>query len=262
MATPDWRRLRTTFDEVPELYERVRPTYPPKLFDDLAELAGLGPGARVLEIGCGTGQATLPLAERGFAVVCVELGERLAAIARTKLERFPAVEVVTGSFEETRLPVASFDAVVAFTSFHWVDPELRYGKTARVLRARGALGLVGTQHVLPPDGDAFFRDVQADYAAIGEEDTPPPAPEEVVDHWRSEIVAGGFPDVEVRRYVWDVPYSADEYVAVLETYSGHRALAVERRERLYELIRARIAGRPGGQVTKTYAAILHVAKRA
>ncbi|HET8788172.1 MAG TPA: rRNA adenine N-6-methyltransferase family protein, partial [Actinomycetes bacterium] len=75
--TQDRERLRSTFDQVADLYDRVRPGYPAALFDDLAELAGVGPGARVLEIGPGTGQATVPLAERGCRVVAVELGAGL-----------------------------------------------------------------------------------------------------------------------------------------------------------------------------------------
>ena len=85
------RRLRATFEEVPELYDAARPLYPPQVFDDLVELTSLDAGSRVLEIGPGTGQATLPLAGRGFRVVGVELGERLAAFARRKLADFPNV---------------------------------------------------------------------------------------------------------------------------------------------------------------------------
>jgi hypothetical protein len=65
-------RRRGTFDQAADLYDRARPGYPRALFDDLAELTGVGAGSRVLEIGPGTGQATLPLAERGCRVVAVE----------------------------------------------------------------------------------------------------------------------------------------------------------------------------------------------
>jgi tRNA G46 methylase TrmB len=60
--------LRTTFEQVPELYDRARPDYPPQVFDDLVALAQLPARARLVEIGCGTGQATVPLAERGYAI--------------------------------------------------------------------------------------------------------------------------------------------------------------------------------------------------
>ena len=126
----DRQRLRTTFEEVPELYDRARPLYPEQILDDLAALARLPEGARIVEIGCGTGQATLPLAQRGYAVTCVELGERLAAYTRRKLDAFPEVKLVNESFETWMPREVGFDAVVAFTAFHWIDPELRYEKSA------------------------------------------------------------------------------------------------------------------------------------
>lgn len=89
--------MRTTFDEAPELYDRTRPICPAQVFDDLVALARLREGASLVEIGCGTGQATLPLAERGFEIVCVELGERLAAYARGKLAASPNVEIINAT---------------------------------------------------------------------------------------------------------------------------------------------------------------------
>src|SRR6266511_3093437 len=121
-------RLRATFNEVAELYHRARPGYPPEVFDDMAELACIGPGCRVLEIGCGTGQATVPLAQRGCEVVCVELGAAMAAVARRKLARFPAVRVEVSAFEDWPLPVERFDTVVSATAFHWIDPAVRVAK--------------------------------------------------------------------------------------------------------------------------------------
>jgi SAM-dependent methyltransferase len=256
-------QLRTMFEEVPELYEQARPTYPDAVFDDIALLARLGERARVLEIGCGTGQATVPLARRGYSILCVELGERLAAAARRKLAPFPNVEVVHANFETWEPERAAFDAIVAFTAFHWVDPQLRYEKSARLLRDRGSLALVGTLHVRRAGGDTFWLEVQEDYDAVvpSDDNRPPPLPEEV-DDLRSEIEGSGyFEYVDVRRYVWDRTYSADEYISLLDTYSGHRALDDERRARLYGRIRRRIAARPGGRVTKTYLTILNVARR-
>jgi SAM-dependent methyltransferase len=257
------RSLRGTFDAFPEAYDRARPTYPDAVFDDLASLARLGPGARVLEIGPGTGQATLPLAERGFRVTGVELGAGLAAVARRKLAAFPDVEIVNADFETWEPVEAGFDAVVAFTAFHWIDPELAFEKSARLLRGGGALAVVVTSHVLPEDGDPFFIDVQDDYGAVApsEENAAPPRPEDVPD-LRAEIAASGlFGEVEVRRHLWNVTYTADEYIAVLETYSGHHALGDESRALLNERIHRRVSARPGGTVRKSYLATLNVARR-
>ena len=88
------REQRFTFDEVAELYDRHRPGYPEALFEDLVALSGLAPAGRILEIGAGTGQATRPLARRGFRVLCLEPGAALARVARRKLAEFPRVEVL------------------------------------------------------------------------------------------------------------------------------------------------------------------------
>ena len=148
VSDPPRELLRTTFEQVPELYDRARPNYPRQIFDDLAALAQLPAQARLVEIGCGTGQATLPLAERGYAITCVELGERLAATAQRRLAAFPSVSVVNANFETWQPERPGFDAVVAFSAFHWLAPDLRYTKTADLLREHGKLGFVSTAHVL------------------------------------------------------------------------------------------------------------------
>lgn len=96
----DRNRLRTTFDEAASLYDEVRPGYPEDLFDDVVSLSGITAGGRILEIGCGTGQATVPFARRGYRILCIELGENMAAVARRNLEGYPQTEVRTGAFEE------------------------------------------------------------------------------------------------------------------------------------------------------------------
>jgi SAM-dependent methyltransferase len=255
-------RLRTRFEEVPELYDRARPTYPEGLFDDLEALADLGESARLLEVGCGTGQATLPLARRGYSILCVELGSELAAFARRKLAPFPAVDVINANFETWEPERGEFDAIVAFTAFHWVDPDVRYEKAARLLRDGGSLAIGGTLHVQRPDGDAFWAEVQEDYNAIVPSDAnrPPPPPEDI-ESLRDEIEASGrFEYVAWCTYLWDQPYTADEYISLLDTYSGHRSLEARRREELYDRIRRRIAARPDGRVTKTYLTMLNVAR--
>jgi SAM-dependent methyltransferase len=253
---------------VPELYDRARPIYPPQVFADLIALAELPAKARLVEIGCGTGQATLPLAERGFAITCVELGAQLAAFAQRKLAGFPSVEVINTNFEDWQPLDAEFDAVVAFTAFHWIDKEARYTKAADLLRERGKLAIVSTQHVLPLDGDPFFLEVQEDYDSVVPDDPKtktaadgPPHPDTVADLTGEIATSGHFRNTATRRYLWDVTYTADDYIAVLNTYSNHRAFDDEIRKRLLSRIHQRIETRPDGKVRKTYLAILSVAER-
>jgi SAM-dependent methyltransferase len=257
----DRERLRETFGSVAELYDRARPTYPAAVFDDLAELASLESGSRVLEIGPGTGQATKELARRGYAVTGVELSAELAEIARRNV---PAAEIDVGDFEQWEPGETGFDAIVAFTAFHWIAPDVRYAKTARLLRAGGALAVVAGVHVLPPGGDSFFAEVQEDYDAVvpHPDNRPPQPPEEVESLWADEFRGSSlFQEVEERRHLHAIRYTADEYVAVLGTFSDNLALPEARREELFRRIHERIAARPDGAVTKHYVLLLTVGYR-
>ncbi|MGB0091042.1 MAG: methyltransferase domain-containing protein [Solirubrobacteraceae bacterium] len=80
------RSYGRVFNEIADEYDRHRPAYPDALIDRACEVAGLAPGARVLEIGCGTGQLTRSLLARGLRVIAVEPGERLIARARDQLQ--------------------------------------------------------------------------------------------------------------------------------------------------------------------------------
>jgi SAM-dependent methyltransferase len=240
--------LRRTFDTVAELYDRARPTYPPALIDDVAAL-----GPRLLEIGPGTGQATRALVDRGADVTAVELGENLAAIARRNV---PEAHIVVADFETWEPERADFDAVVAFTAFHWLGAG-RYAKAARLGRA---LAVTEIEHVLVEGGDPIWVEVQADYDAIvpSPDNRPPPYEHEVGDLRPQLEETGLFAEVEVRRYRWDVEYTADEWLDVLRTYSPNIARDRETTERLLERIGARIGPRT---VTKHYLATLNIGHR-
>ncbi|KAF4410762.1 class I SAM-dependent methyltransferase [Streptomyces lycii] len=267
--TPDETRrvaLSRTFDEDAELYDRARPGYPPELFDGLTEVAGIGPGCRVLEVGAGTGKATLPLAERGCRITAVERGEAMAAVARRNLAGFAAVEVVTADFETWPLPEEPFDAVVAATAFHWIDPAVRMAKAADALRPGGALAVVATQHVAG-GSEAFFAEVQDCYERFDPATPPglrPPAAEDVDTSAHADEAArsGRFGPVDFRRYAWDLEYTTAEYLDVLRTYSNHRALPPETREGLLDCIAGLIDSRYGGRVTKRYLTELRVSRTA
>jgi SAM-dependent methyltransferase len=263
MPQRDQMRLRETFDEAAELYDRARPGYPAALFSDLAELACIGPGCRVLEIGCGTGQATVPLAERGCEIVCVELGASLAAVARRKLARFPSVRVEVAAFEAWQLPPQPFDTVLAATAFHWIDPAVRVTRAAQALRRGGALATIATHHIAGGDA-AFFAEVQDCYEHW-DPATPPGLRLSMADEipFDREDLDGSeqFGPATFRRYEWEVAYSTAQYLNTLLTYSGHRALAPDARSGLLACIAELIESRYGGHIRKRYLSELRVANR-
>lgn len=245
--------LGRTFDSVAELYERSRPGYPEELFE------ALGAPGRALEIGAGTGQATRGLLARGWNVVALEPGPELARVAR----RETGAEVVGATFEEWDGD-GPFDLVLAATSWHWLDPAVAYPKAARLLRPGGTLAIVATEHVLPePGGDLFFREVEEAYDAVGMGDGKggPATPDAVPAPDVAAMAASGFFETpEVRRYVSGQRYTAEGYLALLGTYSGHIAATEQQRATLFADIRTRIARR-GGTVRKHHLRILQTARR-
>lgn len=267
MNDPDAQEplLAQTFDLASERYQRARPEYPAELFDRLIAVAGLRAGDHLLEVGCATGKATLPLAERGFRVTCVELGPRLAAAARRNLAGFPNVTVVEGRFEDWTSPGGrSFDLVFAATAWHWIDRDVRYRKAADVLRLGGHLAFWEAVHVIPESGDLFFAEIQEVYDEIGEGKPPGtvlPRPGELGDR-KDEIEASGlFELVELRHYDWELSYSADEYIDLLNTFSGHLAMQQWQRDRLYGEIQRRLEQRPDGRLRRHWGGVLHIARR-
>ena len=255
-------QLRATFDEVAALYDAVRPGYPAELYDDIRTLSGVPDGGDILEIGCGTGQATLPLAQRGYRITCVELGAELAALARRNLAAYPNVEVRVGAFETAPLPEAAFDLVVSATAFHWVAPE-SYPKLARVLRPEGAIALFWNKHIAGEVDGGFFDQAQSVYRQHAPEFTENwkglPDADELPDESGALVATGLFDGLTIRRYPWVEHYSAEDYVNQLATYSDHLALPADRRQQLYDGIANMIDGEFGGEITKQYLAVLYVA---
>ncbi len=260
---PRRRELRAGFDLAAEEYQRTRPVCPPALFDDLVERAGLGAGDRVLEIGCGTGQATVPLAERGLAVTAVELGAELSAVARRRLAAFPAAAVVTSAFEDWPGEGAPFDAVVAVSSLHWIDPHLRYARPHELLRPGGAMAVAGCMWAQPADAEPFWRDVQQDYQAVGYEGSPPPRPDQIGPRHFPREAWPLFDEVASVLYPpFQVPYSAGDYLAQLATQSTTRALGEARSAEFLARVARRLESHGWPRLTATFVAFLIVGRRA
>lgn len=246
-------QLKTTFNTAATLYEEVRPGYPEKLIQDVVDLSGLDDHSRILEIGCGTGKATQSFAERGYELVCLDIGADLIAVAQAKLKAFSNVSFVRAAFE-TWKPNKKFDLVISATAFHWIDPEVRYLRVSEALGSKGFLAVFSNQHARKDEG--FFAEVQDLY------DRYYPRPIE-----NRPTHATNFPGVEAfqdpikRVYPWTRTYSSEQYIKLLNTYSDHIALPDKNKRLLYEGIVDLIETKYDGQITKHYAAVLDLRKK-
>lgn len=252
---------RFAFDAVADLYDRARPRYPKLLTDDLISLSDIAPNGRVLEVGCGTGQATLPFARRGFRMLCVEPGAALARVARMRLAGVSGVEVVQHTFEAWPLEPEAFSLVMAAGSFHWVAPEVRFTKAAAALHTGGTLAVFGnvvvselsllrkalddvyTRHAPSLAGPPTMRW----YAAEG------PIPQLFADsHCFGAVIS--------RRFPWSQRYTSTAYLDLLATHSDHLLLPSQQREALLRGVRE-VIDIHGGSIDVRYEAHLYLAHR-
>ncbi|WP_406199873.1 methyltransferase domain-containing protein [Kitasatospora sp. NBC_01560] len=135
--SPDYREAAVSFGAVAAEYEQGRPGYPDALFDELERLAGRSlKGARVLDVGAGTGIATRLLAARGAEVVAVEPSPGMGA---QFLASSPGIPLVRGTGDELPFHDRSADLVTYAQAFHWTHPERAIPEAVRVLRPGGAV---------------------------------------------------------------------------------------------------------------------------
>lgn len=268
------------FDEVAELYERVRPRYPAEVFDDVATLTGIPPGARVLEVGCGPGQATRDLLARGWHVHAVEPGAAMVDRASANFDGRP-FSVDLARFDDWDPRGTTFDMLFSATAYHWVAAALRWRLAAAALRPGGALALVTNRTVAGGTFDDVYRlsaDLHARHAPEIEFGLPQSAGSilaavRAAHHdigllWGEVEAKGGqslagslFTPPELRSYRWMVDYDATDAVGLLSTYSLYLRVPAERRARLLAGIADIVRAEFGGVVSRCYLAVLAVAKR-
>lgn len=255
-------RLRDVFDVQARNYNKVRPTYPEALFEGLLSKAQLADNAYILEIGPGTGQATLPFARRGYKITAIELGEQLTKVAREELVDYKNVEILTGAFEDTEFPEQAFDLIYSATAFHWIEHKVRYSKPHRLLKSNGHLAIIATNHVSDEQGDNFFRASQPIYDKY----TPKFDPDFNLPLTK-DIKPIGDLDTKLFKLVYFecfplvVEYSAEQFAKLLGTYSFHLALPEQTREAFLGAIEQLINDEFGGKVVKHYAMSLTLAQK-
>ena len=269
MPEPTARRYGKVFDEIAAEYDRCRPTYPDELVDQACQVAGIGGGDHVLEVGCGSGQLTRGLVARGLHVTALEPGKNLIALARQNLEGAGEVEFVNAQFEDALLPREQFQAVFSASAFHWIDPKVSWQKVADVLVPGGTLALVQYFGIEEPRSKrdqvaalAAMRkvapDIAADWPAYRDLDATLAGMAKRRDNvsevwaWLGSYDVGQdyagrlFSDVQVAVMPKLIEHTPDQLNALVRTMSFYARLSPDQRqalEREHEAIYERL-GRP------------------
>jgi SAM-dependent methyltransferase len=248
------REQRLVFGEDPDLYDKARPSYPAALVDDVAAMAGAA--ANTLDIGCGTGKATVLLAARGLSGVGVEADPAMAEVARRNLATYPNWQIYVSDFETWQPPpgTGAFDLACSAQAWHWLDPATRLHKAHALLRLDGWLalwwnrpdrghgaGIDAVNDGTSPQGDIampihqqineIYAEIAPDITAkagIGSKGKPPD------EDMPADLSFG--PAVR-KSYPWTQDYTADAWVALLRTQSDHRLLPPHQLDQLTERVR-------------------------
>ncbi len=227
-----------------EAYQRVRPRYPGAIINQVVDLAHLSPQSRILEVGCGPAIATLPFAALGCSMVCVEPNPDFYGLAQQTCQGYPNVNLENCSFEEWNLEAQpspkKFDAVLAATSFHWVDPAIGYAKAAAALKPEGFLIFLWNaelqpSHELYQQLDTVYQRHQP-YLNRSYKD-PDTQLSELASLGDMMVQSGLFQTPVTGHAIVDALYSVDQYLQLLTTYSPFLKLEPQRREQVLEELR-------------------------
>ncbi len=246
----------TVFGEVAELYDAVRAEYPAALVDTVLDYADLGDRGAV-EIGAGTGKATVAFAERGVPIVCVEPDPRMAALLRRKTAAHPGVRIEQAGFESWVRAGRTFGLLFAATSWHWVPEEVRWDLAYEALAPGGTAALFWNHHgVMDPEVHAGLAEIDARYqltftphtmAGWNMSDTiEPPEGDESV--WTSQLplMRGRFTDLREIRFKTPAHYPTKRYIDYLTSISAYRIMSDEARAAVQAEVAALLDAHGGG----------------
>ncbi|PAZ13978.1 SAM-dependent methyltransferase [Streptomyces sp. SA15] len=248
------RRTAESFGTDAERYDRARPRYPDALVSRIAEST---PGPDILDVGCGTGIAARQLQAAGCRVLGVEPDARMAELARQL-----GVDVDVARFEEWDPAGREFDAVVAGTAWHWIDPVAGAAKAARVLRPGGLLAPFHHVFQLPPrlaeaiadvcervvpDAPFDFRAVAAGPAL----DTYQTLFDKAADGIRE---VGRYSEPEQWRYDWQHTYTRDAWLDQMPTQGAFTRLPPDRLAQILDGVGAAVDAM-GGSFTMPYVTV-------
>lgn len=260
------REQRLVFGEAAELYDRARASYPDSVIADVFDFASSGSGVgRALEVGAGTGKATVSFADRGVEIVALEPDPAMAAVAKRNCQHFPNVSIETVSFEEWRPESAGFDLVFSAQAWHWVRPEVRYINASESLRPNGTLALFWHRFQWSDD-DPVRQELDDLYRTTAPElyarrpGFPGLTPLHFDDYMIGEVTATErFTDVQARFHPWSATFDGPGFIDLLATQSDHRLLSEADRASLFESV-GQIVSDHGGQITIPHETFLLLAR--
>lgn len=243
---------KETFNQVPALYDEIRPKYPERILRAIEQYANLQPGSCIVEVGPGTGQASEYFIERGYNLLGIDLGNELIKYLQNKFRAKSNASFWQSSFEEWQAEPAKFNLLLAAQSFHWIDPEPGIRKVAQILVPDGSIALLW--NLDESENTEFWRrskQVHKKYISsnAGNQGTNlKQSARQLLDVLEQSAL---YTKLEFKEEVWEQEYSADEWIKMRNTFSPDLTLSAEVREAFHKELKDIIA-ELGGSFTRYY----------
>lgn len=261
------KELGSTFDTAASLYNKMRPGYVDELYKAVFDYISIDEQSRVVEVGSGTGQATLPVLKTGCELTAVEYGENLSSMLKDRYKEYDRFNVITGKFEDVDLEENAYDLVFSATAFHWVPEEIGYPKVYSILKSGGAFArfanrprISGYDPDLAQEIDDIYNDYYNKHYGV----------KSGAKKWFTEENAKeisqipskyGFTDIKYRLFYRTRVFTAQEYISLLGTYSDHIAIEESVRKVFFSKIEEAIL-RHGGTISINDTLDLELARKA
>ncbi len=245
--------LNWTFDTVADTYEKLRPGYVDEVYQTIFDYAPINNTSRVVEIGIGGGQATLPFLKTGCNLTAVDYGENFCEICREKFKEYPNFSAVSRKFEDTELN-GEYDLIYSASAFHWIPEEMGYKKVYDVLKDGGVFARFANHPYRDKCNLALSEEIDRIYAEYYYKyyNIEPETPIEYTEHqaYNRAFIAEkyGFTDIQYKLFYRTRTFSAKEYIMLLGTYSDHIAIEEKIRNEFFSKIEDAI-NRHGGEIT-------------
>ncbi len=218
--------LRMKFNEDEENYDKYRPSYVGELYRDIINYSGICKGSEVLEIGIGTGQATLPFLKTECNLTAVELGDKLTSYSRNKFSAYQNIKIINADFAKSNWNDNFFDLVYSATAFHWIPQELGYSIAKSILKSNGTIALFWNHpfpNRLDDETNIANKKIYNKYCPTSEPIVE--FGEKDCQKYLDKLRQHGFTDIKSKLYYHIRTLKSKEYISLLNTYSDHRALS-------------------------------------
>lgn len=246
--------LGWTFDTVADTYEKLRPGYVDELYQTIFEYKPINNTNRVVEIGIGGGQATLPFLKSGCNLTAVDYGDNFCEICREKFKEYPNFSAVSGKFEDIDFNNNEYDLIYSASAFHWIPEEIGYRKVYSMLKDGGVFARFANHPYRDkgkPDLSKEIDEIYAEYYYKYHNKEREKLVEYSEEQARSRAMIAekyGFTDIQYKLFYRTRTFSAKEYIMLLGTYSDHIAIEEKIRTEFFSKIEAAI-NQHGGEIT-------------